>query len=99
MSKTESWPCIQLFLKANSVTSGTVQSAVVLLCNLSGDTVKNPQQQHQQGTVSVHSAPISSSVCAILMFYLVSGGSELERTSWKIVVKISAFCDAKSETI
>uniref|UniRef100_A0A096M9R7 Unc-51 like kinase 4 n=1 Tax=Poecilia formosa TaxID=48698 RepID=A0A096M9R7_POEFO len=38
---------------ANSVTSGTVQSAVVLLCNLSGDTVKSHQQQHQQELVEV----------------------------------------------
>ncbi|XP_016527904.1 serine/threonine-protein kinase ULK4 isoform X1 [Poecilia formosa] len=43
---------LQLIM-ANSVTSGTVQSAVVLLCNLSGDTVKSHQQQHQQELVEV----------------------------------------------
>uniref|UniRef100_A0A3B5R8Q8 Unc-51 like kinase 4 n=1 Tax=Xiphophorus maculatus TaxID=8083 RepID=A0A3B5R8Q8_XIPMA len=46
-------PVVFQLIMANSVTSGTVQSAVVLLCNLSGDTVKNPQQQHQQELVEV----------------------------------------------
>ncbi|XP_054898282.1 serine/threonine-protein kinase ULK4 isoform X2 [Poeciliopsis prolifica] len=45
-------PVVFQLIMANSVTSGTVQSAVVLLCNLSGDTVKN-HQQHQQELVEV----------------------------------------------
>uniref|UniRef100_A0A3P9PD63 Unc-51 like kinase 4 n=1 Tax=Poecilia reticulata TaxID=8081 RepID=A0A3P9PD63_POERE len=46
-------PVVLQLIMASSVTSGTVQSAVVLLCNLSGDTVKSHQQQHQQELVEV----------------------------------------------
>ncbi|KAM4736319.1 serine/threonine-protein kinase ULK4 isoform 2-T3 [Anableps anableps] len=46
-------PVVFQLIMANSVTSGTVQNAVVLLCNLTGDTVKNQQQQHQQELVEV----------------------------------------------
>lgn len=34
----------------NNVTSGMVQNAVALLCNLSGDTILDLEPAHQQGT-------------------------------------------------
>ncbi|XP_038131705.1 serine/threonine-protein kinase ULK4 isoform X1 [Cyprinodon tularosa] len=40
-------PAVYQLIMANSITSGTVKNAVVLLCNLSGDTVKNQQQQQE----------------------------------------------------
>ncbi|XP_072250819.1 serine/threonine-protein kinase ULK4 [Leuresthes tenuis] len=46
-------PVIFQLIMANGVTSGTVQNAVVLLCNLSGDTVMDQQPLHQQGLIEV----------------------------------------------
>ncbi|XP_075322704.1 serine/threonine-protein kinase ULK4 isoform X2 [Odontesthes bonariensis] len=46
-------PVIFQLIMANSVTSGIVQNAVVLLCNLSGDTVMDQQLLRQQGLIEV----------------------------------------------
>ncbi|XP_037836044.1 serine/threonine-protein kinase ULK4 isoform X2 [Kryptolebias marmoratus] len=46
-------PTVFQLIMTNKVTSGMVQTAVVLLCNLSGDTGLDQQQPHQQGLVEV----------------------------------------------
>ncbi|XP_035986139.1 serine/threonine-protein kinase ULK4 isoform X4 [Fundulus heteroclitus] len=59
-------PVVFQLIMANSVTSGTGQSAVVLLCNLSGDTVKNQQELHQQGLVEVLVRTVSEAALVYL---------------------------------
>lgn len=50
--------CLRLsftFFKANSVTSGIVQTGIVLLCNLSGNTVFDQQLQYHEGKIRLKS--------------------------------------------
>ncbi|KAF6714403.1 Serine/threonine-protein kinase ULK4 [Oryzias melastigma] len=46
-------PMVFNLIMANSVTSGIVQTALVLLCNLSGNTVFDQQLQHHEGLIKV----------------------------------------------
>ncbi|RVE62472.1 hypothetical protein OJAV_G00157310 [Oryzias javanicus] len=46
-------PMVFNLIMANSVTSGVVQTALVLLCNLSGNTVFDQQLQHHEGLVKI----------------------------------------------
>ncbi|KAM6909704.1 serine/threonine-protein kinase ULK4 [Xenentodon cancila] len=46
-------PVVFHLIMASSVTSGLVQNAVVLLCNISGNTVFDQQPPHQEGLIEV----------------------------------------------
>uniref|UniRef100_A0A3P9LDT8 Unc-51 like kinase 4 n=1 Tax=Oryzias latipes TaxID=8090 RepID=A0A3P9LDT8_ORYLA len=46
-------PMVFHLIMANSVTSGIVQTAIVLLCNLSGNTVFDQQLQYNEGLIKV----------------------------------------------
>ncbi|XP_061573900.1 serine/threonine-protein kinase ULK4 [Cololabis saira] len=46
-------PVVLRLIMASSVTSGLVQNAVVLLCNISGNTVFDQQPPHQEGLIEV----------------------------------------------
>ncbi|XP_023820399.1 serine/threonine-protein kinase ULK4 isoform X2 [Oryzias latipes] len=46
-------PMVFHLIMANSVTSGIVQTGIVLLCNLSGNTVFDQQLQYHEGLIKV----------------------------------------------
>ncbi|XP_041844643.1 serine/threonine-protein kinase ULK4 [Melanotaenia boesemani] len=55
-------PLVFQLIMSNSVTSGVVQNAVVLLCNLNGDTVLDQEPLHQQGLIEVMVNTLSEAV-------------------------------------
>uniref|UniRef100_A0AAQ4QN23 Protein kinase domain-containing protein n=1 Tax=Gasterosteus aculeatus aculeatus TaxID=481459 RepID=A0AAQ4QN23_GASAC len=58
-----------------SVTSGVVQNAIALLCNLCGDTVLDLETQYQQGTLSTEHQEVweESIQCLSLLVQLYGG--------------------------